>query len=88
MPTATLVPRIPMKKNSKVNASTTPMRSRRGQTERSATPASGRRRANTAPSTMPAVAKRSTNSTLSGAVAHSTSAPIDPMMRKDPAISR
>ena len=85
---ATLVPRIPMKKNRRVNASTTPMISRRGQTERSVTPASGRRRANTAPSTIPAVANRSTSSTLSGALAHSTSAPMDPMMRKDPVTSR
>ena len=88
MPMATLVLRMATKKRSRVNASMTPIRSRRGQTERGATPASGRRRAKTMPSTMPAVAKRSTRRALSGAVAHSTRAPISPMMRNEPATSR
>ena len=85
---ATLVPRMATKNSRSVNASMTPIMSRRGQTERSAAPASGRRRAKTTPSTSPAVAKRSTSRALSGAVAHSTSAPIRPMIRNEAATSR
>ena len=85
---ATLVPRMATKKSSSVTASMAAITRRRGQTERAVTPASGRRRAKTTPSTSPAVAKRRTSSALSGAVAHSTSAPISPMMRNEPATSR
>ena len=85
---ATLVPRMATKKSSSVKASMTAIRRRRGQTERLATPASGRRRAKTTPSTSPAVAKRRTSSALSGAVAQSTSAPIMPMIRNEPATRR
>ena len=88
MPIATLVPRMAMKNSRSVAASTAAIRRRRGQTERPAAPASGRRRAKTTPSTSPAVAKRSTSRALSGAVAHSTSAPIRPMIRNEPATSR
>ena len=85
---ATLVPRRAMKNSSSVAASTKPMSSRRGQIERSRTPASGLLRAKSRPSTSPAVTKRSTSSALSGAVAHSTRTPMSPMMRKEPATSR
>ena len=85
---ATLVPRMATKNSRSVSASTAAMTRRRGQTERSAAPASGRRRAKTTPSTSPAVAKRSTSRALSGAVAQSTSAPIRPMIRNEPATSR
>ena len=84
---ATLVPRMAMKNNRSVNASTAAISRRRGQTEGAAAPASGRRRAKTMPSTSPAVAKRSTSKALSGAVAHSTRTPIRPIIRNAPATS-
>ena len=76
---ATLVSRMATKNSRSVTESTDAHQQQARPDGRGrAAPASGRRRAKTTPSTMPAVAKRSTSRALSGAVAHSTSAPMQP----------
>jgi len=87
IPTATPFSRIATKNRSSDTASIAPIRRRRGQTARSRAPAKGCRRANTALRAAPATTKRITSSALSGAVAHSTSVPISPMIANDPATS-